>query len=215
YPQLTPAIIQIPSGERQLWRVSNSSASEILDLQVRYDGTPQPLQIVALDGVPTRSQDGTRQGTPVNAKHVLIPTAGRAEFIVQGPTASVGTAALVTLAVDTGPDGDSDPERTLATIQTAAAQTASARAPSAQTASSAAADNAVPAQAGAPWKQRFENLAEAPVTARRTLYFSENNQLGQFFVTVEGEKARIFNPNVHLSIVTTLDALGVWNIGTP
>src|SRR5437763_15384910 len=142
YPQLTPAIIQIPSGERQFWRVSNSSASEILDLQVRYDGTPQPLQIVALDGVPTGSQDGTRQGTPINAKHVLIPTAGRAEFIVQGPTASVGTAALVTLAVDTGPDGDSDPERTLATIQTAAAQTASAqtasaRAPSAQTASSA------------------------------------------------------------------------------
>jgi len=212
YPQLTPAIIQIPSGERQFWRVSNSSASEILDLQVRYDGTPQPLQIVALDGVPTGSQDGTRQGTPLHAKHVLIPTAGRAEFIVQGPTASVGTAALVTLAVDTGPDGDSDPERTLATIQTASAQTASARAPSAQPASSAAADNAVPAQAGAPWKQRFEKLAEAPVTAQRTLYFSENNPLGQFFITVEGATPRLFNPNDPPSIVTTQGAVEDWTL---
>ncbi|TLY82767.1 MAG: hypothetical protein E6K42_04525 [Gammaproteobacteria bacterium] len=212
YPQLTPAIIQIPSGERQFWRVSNSSASEILDLQVRYDGTPQPLQIVALDGVPTGSQDGTRQGTPIHAKHVLIPTAGRAEFIVQGPTASVGTAALVTLAVDTGPDGDSDPERTLATIQTASAQTASARAPSAQPASSAAADNAVPAQAGAPWKQRFEKLAEAPVTAQRTLYFSENNPLGQFFITVEGATPRLFDPNDPPSIVTTQGAVEDWTI---
>ncbi len=32
----------------------------ILDLQVQFDGVPQNLQIVALDGVPTGSQDGHR-----------------------------------------------------------------------------------------------------------------------------------------------------------
>jgi FtsP/CotA-like multicopper oxidase with cupredoxin domain len=212
YPQLTPAVIQMATGERQLWRVSNSSAAEILDLQVRYDGAPQGLQIVALDGVPTGSQDGTRQGTPIRATHVLIPTAGRAEFIVQGPAASVGTAALVTRAVDTGPDGDSDPERTLATIQTASAETASARASAAQTASSTAADNAVPSQVGPAWKQRFENLAQAPVAAQRTLYFSENNPLGQFFITVEGATPRLFNPNDPPTIVATQGTVEEWTV---
>lgn len=122
-------MIQMQAGETQLWRVSNSSADSILDLQVLFDGKPQTLQIAALDGVPTGSQDGTRRGKFVKARDILIPTAGRAEFLVSAPPHSVTDARLVTLAINTGPDGDNDPQRTLATIQTVAAPARLLRAP--------------------------------------------------------------------------------------
>ena len=55
-------------GEKQFWRVLNASADTIIDLQLQYDGTPQPLEVVALDGVPTGSQDGTSRGKTYVAK---------------------------------------------------------------------------------------------------------------------------------------------------
>ena len=63
YPALTPAVIRVQYGAQEFWRVSNSSADTILDLQVLYDGSPQTLFLVGLDGVPVGSQDGARQGT--------------------------------------------------------------------------------------------------------------------------------------------------------
>ena len=62
YPNFTPAVIEMKPGRRELWRVANASADTIIDLQLQYDGAAQPLQVVALDGVPTGSQDGTMQG---------------------------------------------------------------------------------------------------------------------------------------------------------
>lgn len=62
YPNEIPAVIQMHRGDKEFWRVSNSSADSIIDLQVRYDGVPQNLQIVSFDGVPAGSQDGTRRG---------------------------------------------------------------------------------------------------------------------------------------------------------
>ena len=202
YPAEIPAVMRMHPGERQLWRVSNSSADSIIDLQVRYDGTAQKLQIVGLDGVPTGSQDGTRRGRIVNARHVLIPVAGRAEFIVTGPSSAVKNAKLVTLAINTGSDGDNDPQRTLATIQTVAGPLPSV----------VRNGNAVPATIGPTWKQRFENLAIAKVTAQRSLYFSENNPLSQFFITVEGATPTLFDPNNPPAIVTTQGSVEDWTI---
>jgi hypothetical protein len=76
----------------------------------------QPLLLVGLDGVPTGSQDGTRRGKVVNRTGIRIPPAGRAEFIVTAPSAAVKNATMLTLNVDTGPVGDNDPQRPLATI---------------------------------------------------------------------------------------------------
>ncbi len=202
YPAEIPAVIRMQRGERQFWRVSNSSSDSILDLQVRYDGVPQNLQIVSLDGVPTGSQDGTRRGKIVRAKDVLIPTAGRAEFIVKAPSRAVSKARLVTLAINTGPDGDSDPKRTLATIQTASGLSPLV----------AANDATVPGTIGPTWKQRFENLAKARGTARRDLYFSENNPLSQFFITVNGATPTLFDPNNPPAIVTTQGSVEDWTI---
>ena len=117
YPEEIPAVIQMKPGESQLWRASNSSSDSILDLQVQFDGVPQNLQIVGLDGVPTGSQDGTGQGKIVEATDILLPTAGRAEFIVTAPPSTVKNASLITLGINTGPDGDNNPQRTLATIR--------------------------------------------------------------------------------------------------
>ena len=207
YPDLTPAIIQMQAGGRQLWRVSNSTADTILDLELDADGEPQVLQIVGLDGVPTGSQDGTRQGSIVLANHLLIPTAGRVEFIVAAPARTVRDARLVTRAIDTGPLGDNDTPRTLATIQTVTSETEGNNAAR------------VSSTIGAPWPQRFEGLREATPTVKRTLYFSEvlsdtTNPLSptNFFITVDGAVPQVFDPNNPPAIVTTQGSVEDWTI---
>jgi FtsP/CotA-like multicopper oxidase with cupredoxin domain len=114
YPHYPPAIISMKNGEKQLWRVLNAAADTILDLALQYDGTAQPLGVVALDGVPTGSQDGKAE--LVTKSHVLLGPGARVEFIVTGPEPSVKSALLTTLDVNTGPDGDNDPARPIAAI---------------------------------------------------------------------------------------------------
>jgi FtsP/CotA-like multicopper oxidase with cupredoxin domain len=202
YPDQTPATIQMQPGQKQLWRVSNSSADSILDLQVLFDGVAQNLQIVALDGVPTGSQNHSRRGTIVNAMDILIPTAGRAEFIVTAPPSAVTDASLVTLAINTGPDGDNDPQRTLATLKLASGHLAAV-----ENVESRIATTTAP-----PWKQRFEGLATAkPVTAR-TLYFSEDNPLSQFFITAGDATPTLFDPNEPPAIIATQGSVEDWTI---
>src|SRR5436190_169266 len=116
YPDYPPAIIKMTIGTQEFWRVANAAANTILDLEVDYDGKPQALQVVGLDGVPTGSQDGKRQGTIISKKHILLPPAARAEFILAAPTNSQIKAYLITRAIDGGPDSDSNPRRTMAQI---------------------------------------------------------------------------------------------------
>jgi FtsP/CotA-like multicopper oxidase with cupredoxin domain len=205
YPNFTPVVVPMKPLEKQFWRVVNASADTILDIQLVYDGTPQPLQVVALDGVPTGSQDGTARGKTVTETDILLAPAARAEFIVTGPASSVQNAMLFTLNVDTGPDGDNDPERPIVVIE------ASENAPEpAQTVSAAS---------GTPNRQRFAGLANAQVTAKRTLYFSEvlsdptdPNSPTNFFITVDGQTPTLFNPNNPPAIVTTQGAVEDWTI---
>jgi FtsP/CotA-like multicopper oxidase with cupredoxin domain len=60
----TPAILNMMAGETQFWRVVNSAADTILDLQVLYDGVPQTLQIVGIDAVPVNSQLSRANSSP-------------------------------------------------------------------------------------------------------------------------------------------------------
>ena len=202
YPAEIPAVIQMQAGGQQLWRVSNSSADSILDLQVQFDGVAQNLQIVALDGVPTGSQDGAGQGQIVNATDVLIPPAGRAEFIVAAPSSSVANATLLTLGINTGPDGDNDPQRTLATIQTVSTTSTEALSSSSKSTASI----------GAKWPERFTGLATTTPATTRTLYFSEDNPGSQFWITVEGATPVLFSPNNPPAIVTTQGSVENWTI---
>jgi FtsP/CotA-like multicopper oxidase with cupredoxin domain len=204
FPTETPAVIQMETGEKEFWRVVNASADTITDLQLQFDGVPQTLQLVGLDGVPTGSQDGTRQGKLVPVKDILIPPAGRAEFIVVGPGTSVKNASFLTLNINTGPIGDNDPQRTLATIQQISGE------PNLMIVSS---------PPPASWKQRFEGLDQSPVTAKRTLYFSEvlsdpSNPASptNFFITVDGATPVLFDANNPPAIITNQGAVEDWTV---
>jgi FtsP/CotA-like multicopper oxidase with cupredoxin domain len=210
YPQNIPAVLPMKRGNTELWRVLNASADAIIDLQLDYDGVPQTLGVVALDGVPTGSQDGTRRGTVVNMTSILMPPAARAEFIVTAPPPSVHNAVLKTLNVDTGPDGDNDPERPLGVIQL------SDDAGRMITAAGAGLP-ALPSVVRKPGRQRFEGLREAAVTATRKLFFSEvippdPDEEPTFFITVDGQTPVAFSPDNPPAITTTRGAVEEWTI---
>ena len=218
YPKYVPAVLQIQSGTTELWRVVNASADTIVELVLEYDDVAQPLHIVALDGVPTGSQDGTRRGKIVTRTSIRLPPAARAEFIVTAPGVEVKNAMLLTQRINTGPFGDSDPARPLATIQPIDAH---------------AALPVVPAANSPPNPQRFEGLASANVTAKRTVFFSEakvvigeskvapasaatpppwRDVLFQFYITVDGQTPTPFAPLAPPSITTRQGAVEDWTI---
>ena len=204
YPAEVPAILRMRSSEQEFWRVVNASADSLLDLRVVFDGVPKSLKIVAFDGVPVNSQDGQANSVGSSklpdATHVLVPTAGRVEFIVSAPSASIKVAELLTRKVQTGPDGDNDTRRTLATIQTTTADDA------------VESDGVVPSQSEPNWQPRFQGLATAAVTNHRHLHFSENNPKSLFYITVDGDKNALYNPANPPAIVTTQGSVEDWTI---
>lgn len=208
YPGYTPAVIPMKPLQRQFWRVLNASADTIADLQLQYDGVPQELQVVAIDGVPTGSQDGTSEseGKTLVRKHFLLAPAARVEFVVTGPAKSVKNATLMTLDVDTGPDGDNDPARPLATIK-----------------ASATAANPTLSMGNVsgppPLKMRFWGLGDVKPVKQRKLYFSEvlsdpsdPDSPTNFFITVDGATPVLFDPDNPPAIVTTQGAVEDWTI---
>lgn len=199
FPAYTPAIINVRPQEKQFWRLGNTAANTILDIALLYDGKPQKLEIVGLDGVPTGSQDGSRLGKSFKVDHVRVPTAGRVEFIMTTPSQDVREAVLLTRMVNTGPAGDSDPARPLAILNVS------------DSAPLAAPLTKVPGFQGLTKKQRFEGLGQAKVNTTRRLYFSEDPD-GNFFITVVGQKPRAFSPDNPPAIVTHQGAVEEWTI---
>ena len=185
FPHYTPAVIQMRPGERQLWRILNASAITYLDLQVLVDDQLQALGVVSLDGVPVGAS-GLVDRRIMWQSHALVPPAGRVEFIVKAPPPG-RKASFVTRTVDTGPAGENDPTRPLATL----VSTADAAVPRSHLASS---PQPLPPST-VPWLGTAE-----PVRTRR-LYFSEQphdpkdpNSPTDFFITVEGQTPKLFDP---------------------
>ena len=209
FPDYQPAIIKMHAGTQEFWRVANAAANTIMDLRVKYDGVDQPIQIVGYDGVPAGSQDGTRQGVIVTQTGALLPPASRVEFIVAPPSADVKSAVLETESIDGGPADDTNPTRPLAQIQLTDGPTGLPH---------------VAKRNGPPNKQRFENLVNAKVTARRVLYFSETPSIiaGQpksrlaepvnFYITVDGQFRQLFSPDNPPAITTNRGAVEEWRI---
>jgi FtsP/CotA-like multicopper oxidase with cupredoxin domain len=196
----TPSIMSMQAGVPQLWRICNCTSDTILDLQELFDGVAQTFQIVAIDAVPVNSQDGTEPGQLISATHYTIPPAGRVEIIVDPPSPSVHLAQLITQYINTGPLGDEDPNRPIATIQLVRSATQSA-------------DNALPRSSGLNTaNQRFGGLSSQSITATRTVNFSENPVTNQFFITVQGQTPQVFDNNNPPSIITTQGAVEQWTI---
>jgi FtsP/CotA-like multicopper oxidase with cupredoxin domain len=185
YPKYPPAVIRMRPRARELWRVANASAITYLNLQVLYKSAPQPLEVVALDGAPL-SLGAAGNKASARVSHMVIPPGGRAEFVLNGPPAGVD-ATLVTRGVDTGPMGENDPRRALAVLQVAA------DAPMPR--------SALTANPRALVTRQEERLGSEIPAEHRKLYFSEKqknpndpNSPTTFFVTVEGQTPKAFDP---------------------
>ena len=114
YPDYRPAVIEMKPEEQQLWRVVNASGITYLNLEVLFGHTPQPLGLVAMDGVPL-NENGLPRDFVDWQTHLGVPPGARVEFIVKGPPEGV-SGLLVTKTVDTGAGGENDPNRAIATI---------------------------------------------------------------------------------------------------
>ena len=186
YPDYPPAVIQMRPGERQLWRVLNASAITYLNLAVLFNRVPQAMELVAMDGVPMTHGDPSGESTDPQT-HLVVPPGARVEFIVTGPSAGQD-ALLVTRTVDTGPGGENDPNRALATI------TASQHAPEPRSTL-----QAQPQPLPIATEKWLGDVA--PVRVRR-LYFSEKlavpddpTSAVEFYLTVDGQEPKMFDMN--------------------
>jgi FtsP/CotA-like multicopper oxidase with cupredoxin domain len=186
YPDYPPARITIRPHERELWRVVNASAITYLNLAVLFDRMPQRLGIVAIDGVPLR-WGGSPAPPIVWVDHIGLPPAARVEFVVDGPPPGVA-GLLVTRTVDTGPGGENDPNRALATL------TAVSDAPEPPSVLSSH-----PSPLPPPTRAWIGDVQ--PVRVRK-LYFSEKLQnpndptsAVEFYLTVDGQTPKPFDPS--------------------
>ena len=195
-----PAFLQMRNNTSELWSIANAAADTVLDLEYVFDGVPQPLQIVAIDGVAVNTQDGAVQGAPIPATHFLMSPASRVQAIVPAPPTTVRTAQLITLAVNTGPGGDNDPQRPLATVRIGGVQNAGF----------AAASAGAPAQSASVGRSAVRKAAL--VTVHRTLFFDEIESSGRFFMAVEGRPEHVFDPNAPPDIITTRNTVEEWTV---
>jgi FtsP/CotA-like multicopper oxidase with cupredoxin domain len=196
YPDYPPGLIMVRPAERQLWRVLNAAAVTYLDLRLQYNGIPQFMGVVSVDGTPLNAaavkQAESGKNRPdkngiVWLNHVDLPPGGRADFIIQGPPLGV-YGNLITQAVDTGPAGENDPVRPLANIM------ANADAPDPR--------SALPASGPSPVAlHNFPWLGSARPARVRKLYFSERssdpnnaNSSTVFMLTVDGQAPAPYNP---------------------
>jgi suppressor of ftsI len=101
--------IDISAGERQFWRIVNTSPDRYADVELDSGS----FDVVALDGMPLAYHDPSTRKRRMN--HVLLPPAGRVEAIVTGPAAD-SHAALRSRCFDSGPDGDSNPGMVVADL---------------------------------------------------------------------------------------------------
>jgi FtsP/CotA-like multicopper oxidase with cupredoxin domain len=194
YPGYTPAVIETPPAEQELWRVANTAADTILNLQYVVNGAAQPMQVYSIDGYPVSSGAGNAQTT------VQLGPGARAEFVVTTP--NVGdTAQLVTQFQNTGPDGDYDPSRPIANVVSQSGAPAPAQ---------------MPAQTGSANTTLFSSLASLTPVAHRDLYFSEvlqnpadPNSPTNFYITEEGQTPALFTmgqaPNIAVHAGTVED----------
>ena len=194
WPNEQSPYINMQYGQSEFWRVANATSQSFLTLQLVYSTGPQQLEVVALDGVPLQ--------TPIYENQILVAPAGRAEFIVPGlPTSEQGV--FQTNGFATGVVGNVNPPQRL--LQIYGTNNPKVEPPP------AAGVNKPAMQ-----RPRFAGLATQQPTTTRNLYFSEqtvgSNGPTQYFITLAGEKPKVFNPNDPPAITTQIGAVEDWTI---
>jgi len=188
-PELNGAyrpVITIAPGEKQFFRVINSTGHKTLKLAV--DGTE--LELIAIDGYAL----DTYPGSPATRKepYAIIPPAGRAEFVVTGPKSPI--AKFRTECYDSGIGGDRDPNLILASIVHPKGHDAGQRS-----------SDPGPLTVGAPLPDNYYTRPLPPPKVKRTVVFSEDNV--HFFIN-----HKIFSPNAPPMYVVHVGTVEEWHI---
>jgi FtsP/CotA-like multicopper oxidase with cupredoxin domain len=194
YPDYLPSTIEMKPEQQELWRVLNASAITYLNLVVLFNRVPQPLNLVAMDGVPLNANGGMGGDFVSPQTHLAVPPGARVEFILKGPTAGAH-ALLMTKTVDTGPGGENDPNRVLAILS------AKDDAPELQSKLSSTPEP--PPASRTAWLGSV-----APVRVRK-FFFSEKLLIPNdpasataFFITEEGKNPTAFDPRSTVPDIT-------------
>ena len=112
----------IAAGETQYWRLANTSADTILNLELLVNNVRVPMQVTSRDGVPLITQNGHPTWQPVPTDHVYLDPAARVEFFLTG-TNPGDQIVMRTATIDTGCGGDSDFERDMLVAHVVSAPT--------------------------------------------------------------------------------------------
>jgi FtsP/CotA-like multicopper oxidase with cupredoxin domain len=205
FPLYKPAVMLVRPGQKEFWRVLNASADTIYNLQLLYwpnrdTQVAQPMQVIAIDGVPVAAGFAS-----VPRTSLLLPPGARIEFVMTTPPEGM-YAQFLTQRYDTGPLGDIDSYRVLANIR------------------SFSDSPALPALAGAPSADRsvrpFAGLLSLKPVRQRTIYFSQKvpdrahpKQNVTYFVTAGDATPKVFDMNFKTPDVTvTQGTLEDWTI---
>jgi FtsP/CotA-like multicopper oxidase with cupredoxin domain len=232
YPDYPVAAIQARPLTREFWRVLNASADTYVNLGVLFNGewrdggiaaehgSWQPLDLVALDGVPLwdvrfanparsphSSTGAPSTGTPktVSKTEILIPPGGRAEFIFETPPEGV-KAELITVGADTNPLEDEDAEpaapETPNTIPDNDDNTPPRPLARIVTSHLAVEPRVLTEAAPPETRLRVADLVTVSPTRKRTLYFSQKvmdprhpESSTIFYLTEEGHTPKAFDPS--------------------
>lgn len=203
FPDYTPATITVKPAEYELWHVVNAAAVTYLDLRIAQGGAPQAMGLVSLDGVPI-TKNGAIPNRTLWQGHMLIAPGGRISFVYRTPPAGT-RATLLTSAVDTGPAGENDPIRPLATIiPEADAPEAPSRLPAGLSTSAATKSG---------W------IGDAAPVRKRVFYFSEQpsnpqdpNSPTLFFITPVGRQPQVYDPHAPPDVVVHQGDVEDWTI---
>jgi len=199
YPLFKPPLMRVRPLQKEFWRVLNASADTFFNLQLLYWPNPdtqeaQPMQVIAIDGVPVGSDFASVERTTI-----LLPPGSRAEFLMTTPPAG-RYAQFLTQRYDNGPLGDIDSYRVLANIRSLADAPA---APETMPAPATITDPATsPTTPTAQEPQRFSGLTGLRPERQRTLYFSEKpedpahpKRNVSYFLTAGDAAPKVFDMN--------------------
>jgi len=164
--QINPTVTIHP-GEIQLWRVANIGADIYYDLKLEG----HTLFEIA--------RDGNLHNQLVPMDHILLPTSARTEFLVRGGPA--GTYAFTTNPISMGPEGDTYPQTTLATMVSQGSE-----------------------QPAMPMPENFppvQDLRGMPLCCNRTFDFSETSDGSEFCINNQQYDMDTTNTSVQFGCV--------------
>ena len=204
--QYEPPTMQVAPGAVQLWRILAATSITGFELQFLCDNVPQTFQVVAIDG---RS---VANSIPLSLTTMSLVAGQRLEVVVSIPHQGCTNASLFTQRENTGLVGAYDPPRPIVRLITNASLPLhpSSNPPNIMLLPNATSGPSFPQFT--PNNQTVSNVLSRPSSASRVIYFHENLNLGQYYITVKGQEDLIYGILNGPAIVATTNTVEDWVI---